>query len=95
MMNWVCTRDKTPMFISEEGRLRCNAYYADRHNDLIMNWRFDCGDRSGPHQSTHFVAPDYEGFTHAMSIAMCTSSKTTAEWVTQLILNLKKQYGRK
>lgn len=82
------------MQISEEGRLRCVASYP--HNDKIINWKFDCGDRSlnGPHRlSTHFVSPDYEGFSHAMSIAVANSVKADADWITKLIINLKEQYG--
>ncbi len=92
-MDWVCAKDKQSMFISEEGRLSCNAKFP--HNDLIINWQFDCGDRVGPHRSTHFLSADYEGFNHAISMAMLNSTWTTAEWATKLIQNLKKQYGRK
>ena len=81
------------MFISEEGRLSCNA--EPSHNNLIINWKFDCGDRKGPHRSTHFLsARDYEGFNHAISMAMMHSSWTTADWAMALMTNLKKQYNK-
>ena len=93
-MDWVCAIDRTEMYVSEEGRLRCNQH--GPHDDKIINWRFDCGDRSanGPHRGTPFVSPDYEGFTHAMSIAVANSTACGAEWVAQLIQNLKEQYGQ-
>lgn len=93
IFNWVCAKDKTTMFISEEGRLRCNSTY-DQHNDLIMNWKFDCGDRTGPHRSTHFLSADYEGFNHALATAMLHSEYSSVEWAMTLMANLKKQYNR-
>jgi len=81
------------MYISEEGRLRCSAYVG-QHNDLIINWKFDCGDRTGPHRSTHFLSADYEGFNHAIAMAIMQSDCTTADWAAELIQNLKKQYKR-
>lgn len=84
------------MEISEEGRLRCVASYFWSHNDKIINWKFDCGDRSygSPHRSSHFVRPDYEGFTHAMSIVVANSVKADADWIVKLVQNLKEQYGQ-
>lgn len=93
ILEWVCNIDKTTMFISEEGRLRCNAW-CNQHNDLIINWKFDCGDRVGPHRSTHFLSADYEGFNHAISMAMLHSTWTSAEWAMTLMTNLKKQYNK-
>lgn len=91
ILNWVCAQDKTTMYISEEGRLACR----NNHNEKIANWKFDCGDRSssGPHRSNHFVAADYQGFAHAMSIAVANSTVAGAEWVVKLMMNLKEQYG--
>ena len=82
------------MHISDEGRLACCNYPKDPHNDKITNWKFDCGDRSssGPHRSNHFVEADYQGFAHAMSIAVANSTVAGAEWVMKLMTNLKKQY---
>lgn len=95
VLDWICAEDNTNMRISEEGRLKCNQYWP-HHDDKIINWKFDCGDRSyyGPHRSTHFQSPDYEGFSHAMAIAVANSTMAGAEWVTKLILNLKQQFGR-
>ncbi|PFX11585.1 uncharacterized protein LOC111319513 [Stylophora pistillata] len=94
ILNWVCAKDKTKMFISEEGRLACSNYPFDPHNDKIANWKFDCGDRSsyGPHRGEHFIAADFQGFAHAMSIAVANSSVAGAEWVMQLMINVKEQY---
>ena len=82
------------MHISDEGRLACCNYPKDPHNDKITNWKFDCGDRSssGPHRSNHFVEADYQGFAHAMSIAVANSTVAGAEWVMKLMTNLKEQY---
>ena len=90
-MDWVCANDKTTMYISEEGRLCCQY---NKHNKLIINWRFDCEDRVGPHRSTHFLSADYEGFSHAISMAMLQSTWATAEWATKLMQNVKRQYNR-
>jgi len=92
-MQWVCAKDNTAMFISEEGRLCCNAWFR-QHNDLIINWKFDCGDRTGPHRSAHYQSADYEGFNHAISMAMLQSTWTTGEWAMKLMQNVKKQYNR-
>ena len=77
------------MYVSEEGRLRCDAY---QHNDKIINWRFDCGDRTGPHRNTHFLYPDFEGFSHAMAIAVAHSTVGGAVWVKKLIDELVIQF---
>jgi len=82
------------MFISEEGRLSCNSQIGQQHNDLIINWKFDCGDRTGPHRSTHFLSADYEGFNHAIAMAIMQSEGTSADWAAELIKNLKKQYKK-
>ena len=92
LIEWVCAKDDTAMLISEEGRLKCSDLIP--HNDLIINWKFDCGDRVGPHRNTHFLSADYEGFNFAISMAMLHSSWSTADWATKLIQNLKKQYGK-
>lgn len=91
IFDWVCRDDNTTMYISEEGRLCCQY---NQHNDLIINWKFDCGDRVGPHRNTHFLSPDYEGFNHAISMAMYHSTFTTAEWAMRLMQNVKKQFNR-
>ena len=90
ILDWVCAKDNTTMYISEEGRLRCQY---NLHNDLIVNWKFDCGDRVGPHRNTHFLSPDYESFNHAISMAMYHATWTTAEWATKLMQNVKKQFN--
>lgn len=91
IIDWVCANDKTTMYISEEGRLRCQN---NTHNDLIINWKFDCGDRVGPHRGTHFRSADYEGFNHAISMALYNSTWTTAEWAIKLMQNVKRQFNR-
>ena len=93
-MEWCCASDQATIYISEEGRLSCNSQFSEQHNDLIINWRFDCGDRMGPHRGTHFLTPDYEGFNHAISMAMLQSTWTTAEWATKLMHNVKRQYNK-
>jgi len=95
ILNWVCKDDGTGMFISEEGRLSCTASGAN-HNDKVINWKLDCGDQSesGPHRSTRFLSPDFEGFNHALSIALCHSTAAGSEWVIKLIKELDKQYER-
>jgi len=94
VMEWACAADDTTMYISEEGRLCCNAWWPFQHNDLIINWKFDCGDRTGPHRSAHYQSADYEGFNHAISMAMLQATWTTGDWATKLMQNVKKQYDR-
>ena len=91
---WVCATDQATMYISEEGRLSCSSPIGQQHNDLIVNWKFDCGDRTGPHRFTHCLTPDYEGFNHAIAMAMLQSTWATAEWATKLMQNVKKQYNK-
>lgn len=93
VLNWVCSADKTTMYVSEEGRLKCSAKSLT-HNDKIVNWKFDCGDRTGPHRNTHFLYPDYEGFTHAMSIAVAHANVGGTYWVKKLMDELMKQFNK-
>ena len=82
------------MYVSEEGRLRCNAS-SNQHNNKIVNWKFDCGDRTGPHRNTHFREPDFEGYNHAMSIAVANATLGGARWIAKLTLEIIKQFEEK
>ena len=95
ILNWICNADKTTMYISEEGRLRCSTLALYQHNDRIVNWKFDCGDRTGPHRNTHFLEPDFEGYSHAMSIAVANSSLGGAQWIAKLMQEIIKQFEGK
>ena len=94
-MEWVCAADKATIYICEEGILCCNSQFSEQHNDLIINWRFDCGGHMGPHRGIHSLTSDYESFNHALSIAMLQSTWATAEWAIKLIHNVKRQFNRK
>ena len=92
MIDWVCATDKTPMYVCELGRLRCSAF-CNQHNNRIVNWKFDCGGRSGPHRNTlDLNSADYEGFTHAMAIGIVGFPEARAQWVMRLIEELDKQF---
>ena len=95
ILNWICNADKTTMYVSEEGRLRCSTLTLYQHNDRIVNWKFDCGDRTGPHRNTHFLEPDFEGYSHAMSIAVANSSLGGAQWIAKLMQEIIKQFEGK
>ena len=79
------------MYICEEGKLRCGSY---QHEDKIVNWKFDCGDRSGVHRNIHYLYPDFEGFNYAISAAVAQSHAGGAEWAIKLIRELEKQFNR-
>ena len=92
-LNWVCAKDKTQMFINEEGRLRCSLNSTDQHSDKIINWKFDCGAH-GSHESTRFLSADYEGFNYALGMAVISGSLSGAQWVAKLIQALEEQYKK-
>ena len=72
-MEWLCATDKATIYICEEGIFNCNsAQFSEQHNYLVTNWKFDCGDRTGPHGGTHSLSN--EGFNHAISMAMLQST---------------------
>lgn len=89
MISWVCVKDGGTMYICEEGLLRCES---NAHKNLIIHWKFDCGDRTGPHKSEHFQSPDYEKFTHAMALALPHLPMAGADWVCTLVKNLEAQF---
>lgn len=91
MSYWVCAKDNEAMYVCEEGRLKCAN---SAHDDNIVNWKFDCGDRSGPHQTEHFLKPDFQGFSHAMSIAVAQMSEEEVDWLQKLITAIPKQFGK-
>lgn len=62
------------------------------HNDLIINWKFDCGDRSGPHRNTHYLSPDLSGFAHALAIGIPLLDVAGAAWIGKLLANVEKQF---
>ena len=74
ILDWVCAEDRTTMFICEDGRLRCGSF---QHDDEVVNWKFDCGGRSGVHKNVHFLYPD---FNYAMSAAIAQQTRSWS-WV--------------
>ncbi|XP_013415742.1 uncharacterized protein LOC106177500 [Lingula anatina] len=91
LLEWVCARDNDAMYINENGILACTH---DKHVDKIINWKFDCGDRRGPHKYEHYQSPDYEGFTHAMAMALPHMGEAGADWVLSLVNAVRIQYGK-
>lgn len=94
--NWYCYNDSTDIYISQTGHMRCSRCsnnFSWDHYGLICNWRFDCG-RHGNHPFSRFKAPDFEGFTFALSSAVQLMNAAGATWVGQLCVELGKQYGK-
>ncbi|XP_032231903.2 uncharacterized protein LOC116614706 [Nematostella vectensis] len=91
MIDWVCATDKTTMQVCEQGRLRCSRCFSP-HEDQIVKWKFDCGDRIGPHRNKHYLYADFEGFAHAMAIGVAHLSEAGAAWVTKLVVEVERQY---
>ncbi|KAM4650719.1 uncharacterized protein O3C94_013404 [Discoglossus pictus] len=89
MIEWVCSADQGQMYICAEGLLSCQS---GNHENQIVNWKFDCGDRSGPHKSEHYQSPDYQQFVHAMSMALPHLPEAGADWVCLLVRNVEKQF---
>lgn len=78
------------MYLSEEGRVACKKC---DFNDLIINVKFDCGDRTGVHITDHFQQADCSGMCHAVSMAADISKEAGSRWLATLITNIMKQYG--
>ncbi|XP_032231899.2 uncharacterized protein LOC116614704 isoform X1 [Nematostella vectensis] len=92
---WVCSKDGTTMYVSQKGVLECaRGLGLLPHSGKIVNWKFDCGYRgaNSPHScDTRFLAPDKQGFAHAMSIAVAQMGCAGATWVTQLVREITDQ----
>ncbi|KXJ11704.1 hypothetical protein AC249_AIPGENE10737 [Exaiptasia diaphana] len=89
LLSWVCSEDQDDMFVCEQGRLSCRT---KAHDDSIINWKFDCGSRDGPHRNIHFHSPDFAGFAHAIAIGVPLLSEAGAKWLSTLMTNIEKQF---
>ncbi|XP_071169141.1 uncharacterized protein [Mytilus edulis] len=99
---WLCANDRTPVFMSQTGYIRCNQIanimtYNDAskysHYDKICNWRWDCGNH-GDHPFTKFMEADKESFILSMSMALqMVKTKGKAKWISALVLELGNQFG--
>ncbi|XP_048576816.1 uncharacterized protein LOC125556690 [Nematostella vectensis] len=89
-LDWVCSADGYTMYVCEKGRLSCGG----SHDAEIVNWKFDCGDRDGPHKNVHLLYADLEGFAHAMAIGVAHLNRAGADWVKQLVDEVERQYKR-
>ncbi|XP_052086496.1 uncharacterized protein LOC127723798 [Mytilus californianus] len=85
--NWVCEKDNTDMFISQNGTLSCGAGHIGR----IIDWKFDCGSH-GDHSVRRWQTPDLQGFTFALSHATQLTCSAGATWFSSLVVHLGSQY---
>ncbi len=89
----MCAVDHGRIKINEKGILACRN---ETHIGKIITWKFDCGDRTpgGKHFYQNYQYADYEGFTHAMAMALPHMKEAGAEWVKSLIDAISDQFGK-
>ncbi|XP_077863602.1 uncharacterized protein LOC144347808, partial [Saccoglossus kowalevskii] len=90
-MSWQCIHDGTDMYINEHGYLSCENYSHVAH---ICNWRFECGEKRGPHKHQKRQKTDFEGFSHAVIQGQPYIAKEAGTlWMKKLIESLEIQFG--
>lgn len=96
---WVCSKDSTPIYLSQTGYLRCDKVenynacndatkYA--HYDKICNWGWNCGSH-GDHSFSKYTKGDKESFIYSMSMALRMITGK-GMWLSALILELGNQF---
>ncbi|XP_052768422.1 uncharacterized protein LOC128208835 [Mya arenaria] len=86
--DWVCARDRTPVFINEKGVMECGN---GNHAGNVCKWGWTCGSQY--HKGRFFVA-DLEGFVFATSQAQELTDQMGAKWVAELVRALGKQFKK-